>query len=289
MTEIDHTVAEQPANQRARSISRSRSTAYVVLTIGSVLVVLPFVWQLVTSVKTLTESLRIPPTYIPQIWDFANYVEVFAQLPFLRMFGVTVAYAIALVIGHVGLGSLAAYAFAWMNFPGRTVIFYVLLSLLMVPRQLFLLPQYEIVQFLGWANSFWGLAAPHFVGVFSVFLLRQFFLSLPRELMEAAKLDGAGHLRTYFSVILPLARPGLVAATILTVLFSWNDLLWPLVIINDPERMPLSAGLATLQGEFFTDRPMIMAGATMASLPMLAIFLVLQRHFIEGIAFTGSK
>ena len=130
---------------------------------------------------------------------------------------------------------------------------------------------------------------PHFSGIFTVFLMRQFFLSLPRELMEAARLDGAGPFRTFFSVMLPLAKPGLLAATIITVLYSWNDLLWPLIVISDETKAPLSVGLANFQGEFLTDRPVLMAAATMAALPMILLFLALQRQFIQGIAFTGSK
>jgi multiple sugar transport system permease protein len=274
----------------AEAVVRRRHTgAHLFLMLASVVVVFPFAWQVITSLKTLPESLRVPPTPLPTELDFSNYPDAFGQVPLLHMFGVSVAYAVVLVFGHVFLGSMAAYAFAWLRFPGRTVLFYLLLSLLMVPRQLFLLPQYEIVQKLGLVNTFAGLALPHFAGFFVVFLMRQFFLSLPRELIEAAKLDGAGPFRTYFSVMLPLARPGLLAATIIVVLYSWNDLLWPLIVISDEHRAPLSVGLANFQGEFLTDRPMLMAAATLASVPMIVMFLVLQRKFIQGIAFTGSR
>ena len=194
-----------------------------------------------------------------------------------------------LIVGHMGLGPLAAYAFACLRFPGCNVIFFTLMALLMIPRQLFLLPQFDIVQWLGWTNSSLGLAAPHFVGVLAVFLLRQFFLALPMALTEATKLDGAGLIRTYFSVLLPLAKPGLIAATILVLIYSWNDHLWPLIIINDGGKTPLTAGLATLQGELSTDQPVIMAGAALASLPIILASLSLQRHFIDCIAFSGGK
>jgi len=263
--------------------------AHSFLMLASVLVIFPFVWQVVTSFKTLAESLRIPPTPLPREFDASNYVDVFDQMPLLNMFGVSVAYALVLVLGHVFLGSMAAYAFACLRFPFRNALFYALLSLLMVPRQMFLLPQYEIIQGVGLTNTFAGLAAPHFVGFFTVFLMRQFFLSLPRELMESAKLDGAGPFRTYFSVMLPLAKPGLIAATIVVVLYSWNDLLWPLIVISDERKSPLSVGLANFQGEFLTDRPMLMAAATLASVPLIVLFLFLQKQFIQGIAFTGSK
>jgi multiple sugar transport system permease protein len=263
--------------------------SHAFLMLASLVVVFPFAWQVITSLKTLTESLRVPPTPLPTDIDVSSYADVFREAPLLNMLGISVAYAVVLVFGHVFLGSMAAYAFACLRFPGRDILFYMLLSLLMVPRQLFLLPQYEIIQFAGLINTFAGLALPHLAGFFSVFLLRQFFLSLPRELMEAAKLDGAGPFRTYFSVMLPLARPGLLAATIIVVLYSWNDLLWPLIVISDERKAPLSVGLANFQGEFLTDRPMLMAAATLASVPMIVMFLVLQRKFIQGIAFTGSR
>jgi multiple sugar transport system permease protein len=267
----------------------SNAGAHAFLMLASVAVVFPFIWQVLTSFKTFTESLRIPPTFWPQEIHLSNYPEAFDRVPLLSMFLVSFGYAAVLVIGHVFLGAMAAYAFACLNFPGRNVIFFALLSLLMVPRQLFLLPQYEIIQRLDLINNFWGMALPHFVGIFTVFLMRQFFMSLPRELMEAAKLDGAGPFRTFFSVMLPLAKPGLLAATVITVLYSWNDLLWPLIVISDQDRAPLSVGLANFQGQFVTDRPVLMAAATMASLPMIVLFLILQKQFIQGIAFTGSK
>jgi multiple sugar transport system permease protein len=275
--------------RRRESREGTHYGAHTFLMIASALVVFPFVWQVLTSFKTFTESLRIPPTFWPQQIDLSNYADAFERVPLTHMFLVSFGYAVVLVVGHVFLGAMAAYAFACLRFPGRDVIFYALLSLLMVPRQLFLLPQYEIVQSLGLTNTFTGLALPHFVGIFTVFLMRQFFLSLPRELMEAAKLDGAGPFRTFFSVMLPLAKPGLLAATIITVLYSWNDLLWPLIVISDQHKAPLSVGLANFQGQFVTDRPVLMAAATMASIPMIVLFLILQRQFIQGIAFSGTK
>ena len=282
-----HPQAEPRRRRGGRGSSNTGAHAFLMFM--SVLVVFPFVWQLLTSFKTFTESLRIPPTFWPHQIELGNYAAAFDRVPLMSMFLVSFGYAAVLVVGHVFLGAMAAYAFACLNFPGRNVIFFALLSLLMVPRQLFLLPQYEIVQKLGLLDSFLGLTLPHFVGFFMVFLMRQFFMSLPKELMEAAKLDGAGPFRTFFSVMLPLAKPGLLAATVITVLYSWNDLLWPLIVISDKDKAPLSVGLASFQGQFVTDRPVLMAAATMASLPMIIRFLVLQKQFIQGIAFTGSK
>ncbi len=277
------------ARPRRGGTEGTHTGAHTFLLFLSALVVFPFLWQVLTSLKTLSESLRVPPTFIPDQVQVSNYAAAFERIPLLQMFLVSTGYALCLIVGHVFLGAMAAYAFALLRFPGRDLIFYALLTLLMVPRQLFLLPQYEIVQQAGLTNTFLGLVLPHFSGIFTVFLMRQFFLSLPRELMEAARLDGAGPFRTFFSVMLPLAKPGLLAATIITVLYSWNDLLWPLIVISDETKAPLSVGLANFQGEFLTDRPVLMAAATMAALPMILLFLALQRQFIQGIAFTGSK
>ncbi|WP_246083588.1 extracellular solute-binding protein [Nonomuraea diastatica] len=191
--------------------------------------------------------------------------------------------------GQVLFCSMAAYAFARLRFPGRNVLFGVFLSVLMVPPQLFVIPQYQIMSSLGWLNSLQAIIVPGLFSAFGVFLLRQFFLGLPRELEEAARLDGAGPVRIYWSVMLPLARPGLVALAILTLLWAWNDLFWPLVVNTDPDKMTLSAGLAALQGQYQTDYPVLMAGSLIASLPVIAVFVFLQRQFVQGIAHTGTK
>jgi multiple sugar transport system permease protein len=184
---------------------------------------------------------------------------------------------------------MAAYAFARLRFPGRGLLFGLFLSVLMVPPQLFIIPQYQIMSDLGWLNSLQALILPGMFSAFGVFLLRQSFLALPRELEEAARIDGAGPWRIYWSVMLPLVRPGLVALSVLALLWSWNDLFWPLVVNTDPDKMTLSAGLASLQGQFQTDYPVLMAGSLLASLPVIAVFVFLQRQFVQGIAHTGVK
>jgi multiple sugar transport system permease protein len=188
-------------------------------------------------------------------------------------------------LGQLLFCSLAAYAFARIEFPGRNVLFILMLSVLMVPPQVFYLPQYLIMQDLGWLNSLQALIVPGMFSAFGTFLLRQFFLGLPKELDEAARIDGANHLQIYWRVILPLAKPALIALAIFTILWSWNDLLWPLIVNDSVNKMTLSVGLASLQGEHSTNFAILMAGAW----PMLVMFVVFQRYFIEGIAITGSK
>lgn len=267
---------------------RGSLLTHTLLALGALGMLIPFVWQFLTSLKTLPHATRVPPTLIPD-GRWSNYSRIFDLVPFGEQFLNTLIMTAARSIGQVLFCSMAAYAFARLRFPGRNLIFGVFLSVLMVPPQLFIIPQYEIVAELGWLNSMPALIVPGLFSAFGVFLLRQFFLGLPIELDEAARLDGANPLRIWWSVVLPLARPGLVALGILTTIWSWNDFFWPLVVNNDPDKMTLSAGLASLQGQFMTDYPVLMAGSLLASLPVIAVFIVLQRQFVQGIAFTGTK
>ncbi|MBG6135514.1 carbohydrate ABC transporter permease [Longispora fulva] len=270
-------------------MSRSRLwPVHLVLAIGAAAMVAPFFWEFLTSVQSFGESTRIPPTFVPS-WEWSNYTRVFDSLPFGRQFLNTVLMTAGRTIAQLIFCALAGYAFARLKFPGRGFLFVLFLSVLMVPSQLFLIPQYQIVSELGWLNTLAALIVPGMFSAFGTFLLRQFFLGLPNDIEEAARIDGANPLRIFWHVMLPLARPGLLALGILTVLWSWNDLMWPLVVNTSPESMTLSAGLATLQGEHLTEYPVLMAGSLMATLPVIVIFVVAQKHLIQGIAFTGSK
>lgn len=283
----DHPMSDHRVSDH-RTSERPAFGVHAVLVAASLAMVAPFVWQIVTSLKTLSGATRVPPTFLPEgRWD--NYAKVFELLPFGDQFVNTVVMAAGRVVGQVLFCSMAAYAFARLRFPGKNVLFGVFLSVLMVPPQLFVIPQYQIMSSLGWLNSLQAIIVPGLFSAFGVFLLRQFFLALPRELEEAARLDGAGPVRIYWSIMLPLARPGLVALSVLVLLWAWNDLFWPLVVNTDPEKMTLSAGLASLQGQYQTDYPVLMAGSLIASLPVIAVFVFLQRQFIQGIAHTGSK
>ncbi len=261
---------------------------HLVLAVGAAAMVAPFFWEFLTSVKSFAESNRVPPTFVPS-WHWSNYPRVFDNLPFGDQFVNTVLMTTGRTLAQLGFCALAGYAFARLEFPGRNVIFVGFLSVLMVPSQLFLIPQYQLMQAFGWLNTLQALIVPGMFSAFGTFLLRQFFLSLPGDIEEAARIDGANPLQIFWYVVLPLARPGLLALGLLTVIWSWNDLLWPLVVNTDPETMTLSAGLASLQGEHLTDYPVLMAGSLMATLPVIVLFVVLQRHLIQGIAFTGSK
>lgn len=262
---------------------------HLVLIIGAVIMVIPFIWMILTSLKTYAESVQVPPKIFPKVFQWHNYKEVFDLLPFFKFMLNTFIVTVIRTIGQLFLCSIAAYAFARISFPGRNVLFILVLSVLMVPSQVFLLPQYMIMVKLNWLNTLQAVIVPGLFSAFGTFLLRQFFMGLPKELEEAARLDGCNHFRIYWKIMLPLAKPGLIALGIFTALWSWNELMWPLIVNSSSEKMTLSVGLPSLQGQYVTNYPILMAGSFLAILPMLILFMFLQKRFIEGIAITGGK
>lgn len=262
---------------------------HVVLSLGAVAMVFPFVWQVLTAYKTMPEAVQVPPGVLPEELNWAAFQQVFTALPFMEMLANSFLNTAGRTLGQLVFCSLAAYAFARLQFRGKNVLFAVFLSVLMVPSQLLVLPQHEIIQKLGLLNTIPALFLPGMFSAFGTFLLRQFFMALPRELEEAARIDGAGPFRIFWSIMLPLVRPALAALAVITAMWSWNDLLWPLVVNTDPSKAPISAGLISLEGQFMTNYPVLMAGSVIASLPMLILYLLLQRHFVQGIALSGSK
>ncbi|MEU8953184.1 carbohydrate ABC transporter permease [Streptomyces sp. NPDC048518] len=262
---------------------------HAALSLGALVMVFPFLWQLLTALKTLAETSRVPPTFLPDTWNWSSFDEVFSSLPFREMLTNSLINTVGRTLGQLVFCSLAAYAFARMQFRGRNALFALFLSVLMVPSSLLVLPQYDIVQRLGLLNTAPALFLPGMFSAFGTFMLRQFFLALPRELEEAARIDGAGAFRVFWSIMLPLIRPALAALAVITAMWSWNDLLWPLIVNTDPQQMPISAGLTSLEGQFETNYPVMMAGSLIASLPMLLVYLFLQRHFVQSVALSGSK
>lgn len=269
--------------------NKSHIAVYIVLLSGVLITLLPFLWMLLTSLKTQSEAIHVPPVIFPAKPVLSNYTDVFKDVPFARMYLNTIISAVVTVAAQLLFCSMAAYAFAKLKFPGRDVIFVTLLAVLMVPSSFFILPQYLIIQKLGLLNTIPALFIPNLFSAFGTFLLRQFFLSLPSDLEDAAALDGCTPFTTYWRIMLPLAKPGLVSLGILTLRFAWNDLMWPLIVNTSQDKMTLTAGLAYMQGQYQTNFPEMMAGAMMAIIPLLVLFAVFQRQFIEGIALTGIK
>ncbi|MCL3777980.1 MULTISPECIES: carbohydrate ABC transporter permease [unclassified Actinomyces] len=262
---------------------------HLVLLAGGLVMVFPFVYQLLMSVATDAQVRSVPPTLVPDTLHWENYAEVFTKLPFLKQFGTSVLITVARTAGQVVLASMAGYAFARMPFRGRGILFGALLLILMVPGQSYLIGQYRIVRDLGLLETPWGIVAPGLFSAFATFLMRQAFMGLPNEMEEAARLDGANQWQIFWRIMLPLVRPSLFAVMITTVLWSWNDLLWPLIVTSREENMPLSVGIATLAGQHSTDYTLMMAASTMAMAPIFLLFFTMQKRVIEGLASSGVK
>ncbi|MFC4103367.1 carbohydrate ABC transporter permease [Paenibacillus xanthanilyticus] len=266
-----------------------RLLIHAVLAAGALLMALPFLWMVLTSLKTFAESMQAPPTLIPAAWQFGNYAKVFEETDFLRYFGNTLLLTVVKTAGQLLFCSMAAFAFATMRFPGRNALFLLLLSVMMLPHQISLIPTFLLVKELHWLDTYYALTVPGLASAFGIFLLRQFFLSIPAELGEAARVDGASFPRIYARVYLPLSAPGLLSLSIFVVMAAWNDFLNPLVMTSSDEMRTLSLAVASFVGEFSTDYPLMMAAACMAVLPLIVLFAALQRYFIQGIALTGMK
>lgn len=268
---------------------RSQWPLHVILIACAALMVLPFVWQLLTAFKTVAESRAVPPVLFPGVLDFGAFERFFATVPFGSMLGVSVLSLLLRVAGQLVVCTLAAYGFARFRFPGRDALFLLFLVMLMAPSQLFLIAQFDLMKALGLLNTVPAIAIPGIFSAFGTFLLRQAFLALPADYEEAARLDGANAFQVFWRVMLPMVGPTVAALAVLTSLYSWNDLLWPLIVTSSPETMTLPVGLANLQGQYGTDYPTLMAGSFIASLPLVVIFIALQRQFFAGIASSGLK
>ncbi len=247
----------------------------------------PFVWMVSTSLKTSGQVFEYPPNLIPHPIEWGNYLKVFTVLPFARFFLNSFIVAASVTVLQLVTSSLAAYAFARLRFPGRDALFLGYLGTLMIPGQVVIIPNFILLRYLGWINTYQGLILPAAFSAFGTFLLRQFFLTIPNELEDAAVVDGASRFQIYLRVILPLSGPALSALAIFTFLFQWNSFLFPLVVTNSVDMNTLTVGLRTLQGQYNTAWTLLMAGSVVALLPVLLVFVVAQRYFIRGITLTG--
>ncbi|WP_375387649.1 carbohydrate ABC transporter permease [uncultured Amnibacterium sp.] len=262
---------------------------WVPITIGVVVAVVPFLWMLSVSFRTEADVFANPGSLLPGAWTLHGYIGVWEQLPFLRLVLNTVVFAGVTTILTLVLDSLCAYALARLRFRGRNVAFVLVIATLMVPFQVTLIPVFIELFHLGWLNTYQGLIIPRATSAFGIFLLRQSFLTIPAELDEAARIDGAGHLRIYARVILPLSKPALATVGLLNFMALWNDLLWPLIVTSDAEMRTLPAGLTLFGGAHVTDHAVLLAGATISLLPLAVAFFLAQRFFVEGVATTGMK
>lgn len=276
---------------------------HLVLAAGALTTLVPFLWMISTSLKPEPEIFRFPPVWIPSVWKWDNYAKAMTAAPFGRYFLNTVIYAVAITATNLLFCSMAAYAFARLRFPGRNLLFILVLGTMMIPAQVTMVPVFIMLKrwpllggndLLGMGghgllNTYTGLVLPGAVGAFGIFLLRQFFMTLPRELEDAARIDGCSEAGIYWRIILPLSKPAMATLGIFTFTAAWNEFLWPLLIMSKDSMKTLQVGLQVFQTQYTTAWDLLMAGTVVVTLPVLIIFLFGQRYFTRGIALSGIK
>ena len=267
----------------------STALTYLALTLGSIIMIFPFVWMILTAFKTQAEAMAIPPQILPSNWNFDNFVTALESLPFVNLYVNTGLLILFRVLCAVIFSSMAGYAFAKLEFPCKNLLFGIVLVQMMLPSQIFITPQYLMLAHLGLTNTIFALVFPGLVSAFGTFFLRQTYLGIPNEIAEAAYLDGCNKWQTFTKVMFPLTGSSMAALGIFTAVFAYSDLMWPLICNTDLNMMTLSAGLSTLNGQYTTNFPVLMAGSLLAMIPMVILYLAFQRNFIEGIAMTGGK
>ena len=280
-----------------------KAVIYAVLIVGVVIFVAPFVWMVTASFQDVGDIFRWPPQWIPRNPSLDNYVRFFQRQQIGRYFVNSAYVAIAVTVLQLFISSLAAYAFAKRRFPGRDALFLLALGTMMVPGQVTLIPTYIILKHVpffggndilgqgghGWLDSYWGLIIPQGASAFAIFLLRQYMRTIPNDLLDAARIDGASEFRIYAQIVMPLCRPALAALGIFTFTYQWDNFYWPLIIVSSEELRTLPLGLALFVVRNRTVWDLLMAGSVVATLPVLIVFLLFQRHFVRGIAMSGLK
>ncbi|HEX6486173.1 MAG TPA: carbohydrate ABC transporter permease [Nocardioidaceae bacterium] len=282
--------AEVTEPGRAATVRRGPWWLYAVLGAGLFLMVVPFLWMVLSSVKPEGEVMSVPPTWWPETVTTDNYKALFTRLDFPTYFLNSILVALAVTAGNVMFGSMLGYALAKLAFPGKRLVFGLVLFTLMIPGVVTFVPLFVLTTNLGLTNTLPGMFLPFLAAPFGVFLMRQFILGLPDELIHAARVDGAGELRIFFSVIMPLCGPAMATLGILTFLGSWNNFLWPLVVAQTEDKYTLPVALALYSvGQNATQYGLLLAGAVVVVIPVVAVFLALQRYIMQGIAMTGIK
>jgi multiple sugar transport system permease protein len=282
------------ANQSSRRAFRRRVVArkaagYAALTLLAAIALAPFLWTLSTSLKNIDEVFVFPPKLLPSTLKFSNYSSLWRELPISRWIFNSAYIVVLAILGKLILASTAAYAFARLRWPGRDFVFYAYLSALMIPWEVTLIPGFVLMRQFGWIDTHLALIVPSIGDVFGIFLLRQFFLSLPRELEDAARIDGAGYFGVFWWIILPLSRPALAVVAVLGFMGVWNAFLWPLIMINTTSKFTLPVGLQLLNSQHGTDWTVLMAGDVISLIPVVIVYLAAQKYFVQGITMTAIK
>lgn len=263
---------------------------HAILIFFSIIMILPFVWMVLTAFKTTTEATSVNPFIIfPSVWRTDAFVTVWNNMNFVALYRNTLLLIFWRVVCACLTATLAGYAFARLEFKGRDLMFSLVLFQMMIPSQIFIIPQYAMVSALHATNTIFALVFPGIVTAFGTFLLKQAYMQLPASLEEAARLDGCTIFQTFYKVMAPLARSSMVALGIFTAVFAYKDMMWPLIVNTTADKMPLAAALATMQGQYSSNYPQLMAASLIAVIPMLVIYLIFQRQFIAGIATSGGK
>ncbi|UCH27752.1 MAG: carbohydrate ABC transporter permease [Trueperaceae bacterium] len=276
-----------PRSQRRFRMRPTTILAYTLLALGTTVMVFPFLWMVLSAFKDAREIFRF--NFWPTQWMLANFREVLFDTDFPRWFFNSLLVAVATTASVLFFCSLVGYTLTRLRFPGRTLIFILILATLMIPTEMLVIPWFVISADFGWVNSYWGIAFPGLIPAFGVFLMRQFFETLPRDLFDAARVDGINEFGLFWYIGLPLVRPALAALGIFAFIGNWNAFLWPLIIAKSPDMRTLPVGVALFSGEAGTAWHLIMATNAMAIVPVLIVFFVFQRHIIEGIVLTGTK
>jgi multiple sugar transport system permease protein len=285
-------VAPQPATRRRVSIGHliGRVSIYALVAFGAVLYAAPFVWMLSTAVKPGYQVYVVPPVWIPATIEWQNFIKPWQNLPFALFYKNTIIYTLTSVFGQLLSSSLVAFAFARMRFRGRGFLFILILSTIMLPNQVTLVPLYLLFTKLHWINTLLPLIVPNFFGgAFNIFLLRQYMMTIPLELDDAARIDGAGWFQLYWRIILPMSKPALGVIAVLSFTFHWNDYLFPLIYLNETKNFTISLGLPLLNSRYVTDIQATMAQSVLAVLPLILLFFIAQRYYIQGVVVSGVK
>jgi multiple sugar transport system permease protein len=292
MTDIAVSRAPAQATKKRRSWLQTVGLVFglLVLTVGAIWMLLPLVWMLSASLMPLSEVIKVPPVWFaPSKYSLENYVEVWSRIGFSRFFFNSAFIALTITLLQLLTSSMAGFAFARYKFPGRNLIFVLILSTMMIPFQVLMIPLFIMIARLGMVNTYWGIIIPAIVTPFGIFMMRQFMLGIPSALLDAARIDGAQEPYIYFRIVLPLCKPAIAALTIFSFLGSWDNFLWPLIIVNSKQLWTLPIAMSRFTEQYISQTHLQMAGASVMFIPVLIVFLFMQRNFIEGIAMTGIK
>jgi multiple sugar transport system permease protein len=277
----------EPAPSKPRRPGRSNALPLFLASALAFGTAMPVIWMVLTSLKSPAEIAQVPHTFLPQVWQWDNYVTALIRAPFLTYLRNTLVYCVLVTSAIVFLSATAAYSFAQLRLPGRNFLFATYLATMMVPFQLIVIPLFIMLSAFDWIDTVQGIVVPQFFAAFGVFLLRQFFLSIPSELVDAASIDGANAWTIFTRVMLPMAKPAVVTLAVFTFIGQWNGLLWPLLISSSESTRPLAAGLATFVGTSGTQWELLMAGSAITALPILVVYVLAQRWIVDGVATSG--